>query len=232
METKELVNKKWENFKNDIKHNNRYFSGNEIVEILDKFPLKGQPIIIPYNVKTYRARIGDWTNEADTEMLGHLNNKEVIEGRCNPAGISYLYVSSSIETAIKEVRAKCTDIVTVAEILFNNLKIFSFGICRHDKIIKHLGIKDEELLCLIEIINEELSLQVDDTNKFDYIPIQFIAEYTKFKGYDGFSYRSSLTGRINYVIFNWKNEDKIKIDEKKLYKCVGGWDEINNYMKI
>lgn len=223
METKELVNKKWENFKNEIKHNNRYFSGNEIVEILDRFPREPAMRVVSPNLR-YRARIGDWTNSADSEMLAP-EDKKATEGRCNPAGISYLYVTSSIDAAIKEVRPKCTDKVTVANIIIDNLRIFSFGICRHDEIIKRLGVEDEELLCLIEIINEELSLQINDDDKFDYIPIQFIAEYTKFKGYDGFSYKSSLANGVNFVIFNWRDEYKIKVGAKKLYKCVGGLEE-------
>lgn len=76
------------------------------------------------NDKFYRARIGysgvDTYDEKQLfkplEMGRPPIEKCITPYRANPIGISYLYMASNIETALKEIRAKEGDYVTIAEI--------------------------------------------------------------------------------------------------------------------
>lgn len=92
---------------------------------------------------------------------------------------------------------------------------------------------------MIEILNEELSLEEDklisktvlcnsdNKRKLAYIPFQFISEYVRSRGIDGFSYRSSLNQNgQNYVIFNHECNPNIKITKKYEMKITNvEWDK-------
>lgn len=47
----------------------------------------------------------------------------------------------------------------------------------------------------------EISEPVSLNSEFEYLPTQVIAEYIRFKGYDGIAYSSAKTGEANYVFF-------------------------------
>lgn len=146
--------------------------------------------------------------------------------RCNPEGISSFYMASNEETAIKEIRIWYNDDITLAEIeINNNFYIWNFNFYEYE----NLGVLlrrnlNLETRYLIEILNEELSLEEDklisktvlcnsdNKRKLAYIPFQFISEYVKSRGIDGFFYRSSLNQNgQNYVIFNHECNPNIKI---------------------
>lgn len=161
----------------------------------DKIPEKLQLTCHPISFVTlYRARKGKWVNSRDEEMLAP------------PKGISSLYMASNEKTAIKEIRARYNDDITLAEIeINNNLYIWNFNFYEYEKLgvllRRNLNLETQYL---IEILNEELSLEEDklisktvlcnsdNKRKLAYIPFQFISEYVKSRGIDGFSYRNSL----------------------------------------
>ena len=83
--------------------------------------------------------------------------------RCNPEGISSFYMASNEETAIKEIRIRYNDDITLAEIeINNNFYIWNFNFYEYE----NLGVLlrrnlNLETRYLIEILNEELSLEED-----------------------------------------------------------------------
>lgn len=226
MRSYEQIKELWEEFKDDIKYKNRYFVGKEIIEILDRFDRKecnrrgrmiGPILDCCENDPLYRARIGNYyTNSdenknCDKEMLAPPKGI-ASSGRCNPEGISYLYLASNELTAINEVKPNIGDVVTVAEIFVDTTEIFDFRLYdkQNDKIKDFLGITDYELQQLIYIINDDLKSVITIENKREYLPLQFIAEYVKNKGFNGFSYASTVGNGTNYVLFDLENEIKIK----------------------
>lgn len=218
----------WENFKTEIKFENRFFFSNEFYSFLCNCFNKKMIKMFPDGTKIvfYRARIGNYLEKSDNELL-EAPAKYSGNGRCNPEGISYLYLANNIETAIAEVRAKIGDEVTIAEIEVDLSNIFSFLYYEESYIIKELNIKEDELL-LIKIINYEYSRMINSDEKYNYIPLQYISEFVKHVGFDGFLHSSSVSKNgKNLVLFN-KNKRKIVdkyviniIDEKYIYRKNG-----------
>ncbi len=58
---KDKIRELWEDFKEDLRYKNRYFSGEVIIKILDKIPDKLQPTCYPISFVTlYRATKEKW----------------------------------------------------------------------------------------------------------------------------------------------------------------------------
>ena len=235
MRSYEEIKKIWDDFKKNIKFNNRYFVGNEILDILERFYDKEsnarQMIVTFSNLKPiyYRARIGNFKNNKDEEknkdreMLAPPIGK-ACAGRCNPEGISYLYLADNLATAIAEIKPNKGDVVTVAKIRAENISWFNFGYYATDDEVtrKFMQVKDEELINLVKIINDDFKSVVTVDDKLSYLPFQYITEYLKSRDekknrvkIDGFMYDSTLGKGFNYVIFNWN--ENIEIVDKYLY---------------
>lgn len=166
--------------------------------------------LFPINTKMefFRARKGEYANSEIKDML---NPPACITnpGRCNPQGISYLYLSTDEETATAEVRGG-NEIVTVARFEVDVLNIFSF--LPFEQVYMRRFISDEKIKTLISIINAEMSQAFDEEdNGLSYIPLQFISEYIKKIGFDGFIYSSVVSKGKNLVMFN---SEKAKILER------------------
>ena len=153
-------------------------------------------------------------------------------GRVNPRGISVLYLSNNIETAISEVRPWLNQNVTIGIfILKSGLKIIN---TTNDKMILGHFLKDrpltpdEKATYVWGSINNSFSKPVRPGDEdIEYIPTQYLAEFFKTNGYDGVAYKSALTktltknglnNGLNMVLFNHKNAT---LKEKKhLVKAV------------
>jgi len=202
----------WNDFKDDIINNNRYFVKDEIRRLLEGF--KDKKMFLDNTILTfYRARIGDFVDLDDFEMLAPPKNK-ASAGRCNPEGISYLYLASNKNTAIREVRANKGDAVTVAKIDVDVSSVYSF--IKYLQEYKYWFKANEDTVNeLVALINEEFSSAINLDNKNNYIPLQYISEFVKHIGYDGFIFSSALGKGFNLVMFNWEN--KINVLSKEMF---------------
>ena len=209
-----FVHKLWEDLCIEIKEKNRFFVKDDVINILDGISYIP---LFPTGLKLafYRARVGDYINKNDSEMLAPPNGM-ACDGRCNPKGISYLYLSSDKSTAISEVKPNPFEEVTIAKLDVDLTNIFSFSIYNEEFLkimekfdVRKMGKKEVEL---INCINESMSRKIQSDNKLDYLPLQYITEYIKNKGYNGFVYASTVGSGMNLVMFNWK--DKINIIQK------------------
>lgn len=64
-------------------------------------------------------------------------------------------------------------------------------------------------------IGEYFSMPIEPSlSDIEYAPTQFISEYIKNLGYDGFVFQSSLGTGLNYVLFD---PGKVKISRADLY---------------
>lgn len=218
----------WSNFKEDIQHKNRFFSGKEITDILDKLKFFDEkknegdsimqtthPVDGKLGLLFYRARIGNYINKDDKEVL-EPPCERATAGRCNPQGVSYLYVASNEDTAIAETKPNKGEQVTVAKIRIFPKKIFSFNILeKADKLCLGSLIKTNDVRFLIGIINNDLSKVITINYIIEYLPFQFLAEYIKNRKIDVFSFSSSIAIGTNYVIFDSSNT---KVESKTLYR--------------
>lgn len=201
---KNEIKKVWEKFKTDIVYNNRYFSGISIMNILKN--MKYIDIVEKEKVKVfYRARIGSFSKLEDGAMYAP-PSKLTISGRCNPVGIPYLYLSNSKETAINETKPSIGETLTIASFEVDVSNVFSFIDNNDFSQDKSLN---EDVKYLMSLISEDLRKVITKDDKLSYIPLQFISEYIKNLGYDGFVYSSTVGSGENLVMFNWKEKCKI-----------------------
>lgn len=225
--TKEEIQSVWNRFKEEIQHKNRFFFNQDILALLEIFFAKNMMPLFSKDTKMkfYRARGGSFSREDDCEILEAPPGLPDM-GRCNPRGISYLYAAFDIPTAIVELRLKRKNnykSVTVAELEIDMGNIFSFLPYNQSYLQKALNLTEEERY-FMEIINSEFSKSVFN-NKLDYIPLQYISEYIKNKGFDGFVYSSSLSPNgINLVLFNKEKRRVLRKGEMKMKPTERGYE--------
>jgi hypothetical protein len=148
-------------------------------------------------------------------------------GRANSEGIPYLYLATSIETAVSEVRPW----------IGSELSIGSFEILSDLRVVDTSGDKARSLLSLYEFtnpngpcsgmrkrpidsytseekeeyvwgdINSAFSRPISQSDSFlKYLPLQYLSERLKMEGLDGIAYKSSLSeDGHNIAIFDPQN---------------------------
>ena len=228
---KTIAINEWENFCKYLIQKNRYILsprwGKYVTYILEGAQKREK--LYPKKTKLWRARIGSEVKENKYDFqFEPLKNKEICapppnkarEGRANPRGISYLYLSCDEDTAISEIRPYLNKQVTIATFklvedvllvdastdpsLFNVVEIIGRE--------KKLSPENREKLTWA-YINSDFSIPIaPEDNHCDYVPTQYLSELFKNKGYDGVIYRSSLNKKgCNVVLF----DDKVAVIESK-----------------
>jgi len=219
----------WSYFCSYIIKTNRYILDKHWKKFIDTilFTAAKREIILKTGTILVRARIGSHYEEKkgiDGELKiedGPLHSKDMVappadkakDGRINPRGISYLYLSNDIETAILEVRSWLGQDVSVGYFeLSTNLKCLDTS---RDKLFPcfYLTKRRPKLTPAItekyvwSEINASFSRPVSLGDEHtSYIPTQYISECFKTGGYDGIIYKSAYTEKgYNIVIFNPEN---------------------------
>lgn len=152
------------------------------------------------------------------------------DGRANPRGISFLYMSNDPETAMSEVRPWMGSMITVASLrLIRDVRLVDcFRFHRKGggyimwlmtKPPKDWNLKPspEEIEQIVwGEIDNEFSTPIDahdDTSK--YVPTQILAELFRSKGLDGVIYKSRLTKEgYNFAMFDL---DIAEVVRRKVY---------------
>jgi len=206
---------RWDHFAEEIKYKNRYFLNETIDLRLLKFLLSSLLKKYKPGKIFYRGRISNSDGFLISEM-GKPPSDKAHSGRANPNGISYLYVSTTLETTLYETRSSYLDFLSVAQFkLTDTLNVISLreisgispfvlGENLEEYVIhqKYLSRLEKELSKPIRRFDQEL----------DYLPSQYLCEYAKFLGYDAIEYGSSLKkGGINLAVFNDQ-----KLESKKV----------------
>ncbi|MAO10892.1 MAG: hypothetical protein CMC07_08425 [Flavobacteriaceae bacterium] len=213
----------WNDFKNEIKFENRY----HIQNTLDLEKLKTYFLHESFykNIKKgrifFRCRVSD-KNGFPCEKMGNPPTPELASaGRANPKGISYLYVADSLETSMYETRASLFDYVSVGEFkLKEDIKILNLRNPKDDPIYWSEIEEIENYLIyipFIQTLQKELSLPIRKRDKIlDYIPTQYISEFIKSLGFDGVEYQSSLNKEgYNIAVFV---PEKLKCFKSSVYE--------------
>ena len=219
----------WQQFCDFIVRTNRYVLNKKWADFIDTilFSSKKRETILETGTKLVRARIGSYEEEREEEngelriLSGPLPPKELMapppnktkDARINPRGISYLYLSNSVETAILEVRPWIDQEVSVGYFeIKKDLKCVDTSRDKKGTFI-YLGKgkpnlsqgKKEEYVW--GGINSSFSRPVrSEDETINYIPTQYLSEFFKTNGYDGIIYKSALTEKgYNIVLFDPKN---------------------------
>lgn len=221
----------------ELKNKNRFCNEklDNIIEFI--FSSDINKIFLKNGTHLFRARIYDYYdgdskyNDISEKIfkgydeLGsfvNLNFNAILDGRCNPSGIPYLYASNSQRCCIHEVRPSIDAYVNVAEIeISKTLKILDLSTatiaCMHPEKNRIFPEIPNGVLCqyLYELFKRPYQ------HNSDYLITQYISEKIKNCGYDGIRYESSLyRGEMNqnYVIFSYQ---KCKAINSRLFKIIG-----------
>lgn len=167
---------------------------------------------IENDITLFRARVSDTTLLAID--MGAPPAHLATSGRANPFGISYLYMASSIDTAISEVRPFNEGVVYVSEIKAigpdnRDEPLIFIDLTNPRRDISPFVFSEDEYelliysLSLLEQFSKDLSKPVKPhKSDLEYLPTQFICEYIKSLKYKGIIFNSSFGGGNNYVAFD------------------------------
>ena len=198
----------WQDFKTELKHDNRYFPKkapnyehiNGLLQYIT-LPLEEVPTYL------YRSRVNIDVAVIPIDKMGKPPEKMSTAGRANPIGIPYLYTASNIDTAIAEIRPHKGDSITVAKYkVQETLTLVDLRDPR--KSISPFAL-DENGLTQIFIdldylchLGEELSKPILPREAhLEYLSSQYLCELIKHCGFDGVVYKSSVGDGDNYAIF-------------------------------
>lgn len=202
----------WENFRDELKHRNRFFPNDAPDKsFLEPFGNYIGKILKKGSQKFYRARINTSDKPFKISAMGKPPKNLVSNGRANPVGIPYLYVASSIDTAIAEIRGHKGEVLTIVE--YQMKTYLDLADLRDPKnTISPFELNEENELEMIyknmpflTLLGNELSKPIiPRVANLEYLPSQYLCELLKHIGFHGIIYKSSISDGNNYVIFKDK----------------------------
>ncbi len=213
----------WEELRNELISKNRYFPRSSLYRKITQLDgpedfsvffkvLEQLEHSLSDDDTVYRARISD--QPLTSENMGAPPVGFANSGRANPFGISYLYMASTIDTALAEVRPFNEGEVYVSRLELNdkykNEPVIFIDLTNPRRDVSPFLFTEEEYehliysLSLLEKFSTDLSKPVKPhKSDLEYLPTQFICEYIKsLKKYKGIMFNSSFGTGINYVAFD------------------------------
>ncbi|WP_051206194.1 RES family NAD+ phosphorylase [Oceanospirillum maris] len=228
-------------FSDEVKSRNRLFLSDRSNNFLKwiEFISRSAEHILDKGSQVYRARVCEKSLEP-IEKGGMKPIKNLgSEGRANAYNINMLYLASTVDTAIAEVRPSLSEPVTVAEFnIKKDLRIFDFARLSYQDGThvmvelfnqdSELGVGKEDNLYLLRYISQQFSKPYSQRDqRREYLPTQVIAEYIKSIGFDGLCYQSQFLshdgsdkGGVNYVLFDLDSADPVNCSVWKIEKQI------------
>jgi len=201
-----------------MKSKNRFFPSIEInYEELEQL-LQYLDKKLEINEIIFRARISDASKKYTPKNMGKPPENKAKSGRANPVGIPYLYLASSLQTAIAEIRPAINDFVTVGRFKF--LSAISVIDLQDVSPFQFTDSEDFEILVnkigYLKKLGEDLSKPINPKDsELQYLPTQYLCEFIKKSGWDGVAFKSSLSDGYNLTIFS---DEKCKCTKTDLYR--------------
>lgn len=198
----------WETLRDELMYKNRYF----LNEALDKDRLEVLLSHLTTNELPevwHRARITTSGAAYTIEQMGAPPRNLASHGRANPSGIPYLYLGSSPETAIAEIRPHTGETASVAQFILQG-PITAVDLRSPRELVSPFLLEDASEVGrmradvpFLERLGNELTRPVlPRSAAIDYLPSQYLCEFIKKIGYNGVIYRSSVSNGINLALFD------------------------------
>lgn len=229
-------------FRNAVSGTDRFALSDDVRQFLDEFrsQLPERQRIVPKGFRFFRAandyeeRVDDDTGTprfsacGDDRMIPRL--QFAVEGRVNPKGIVVLYLATSSETAISEIRPWVGDWISVVRIqTTTDLKLVDLS----SSVERYHSLMWRQITeCLREPpltekeINEIVWAEVDNafsrpvgrmTTRAEYVPTQILASVVRSAGYDGLAYKSAFGGETGYNVALFST-DHVRIKSGHLFE--------------
>ena len=219
------------NFVKNVSRQRRYVWGSEVRAFLDTLlaTVRDRDTALIEGCTYYRAQHGVISEVYDDvfEILGHNSDRmtprsdRAREGRANPAGIPVLYLATTEQTAISEIRPWIGSEVSVAQFrLSRNLKALDLSV-GHRKLWM-VRIKSAPNLSVKEIdpdvkekdvwndVDQAFSRPISDSDdRADYVPTQILAEFFCDHGFNALMYRSQFGEGFNIALFDINDAEYI-----------------------
>lgn len=204
-------------FINDIQYVNRNPKDNRVLELL-KHKATNPEIILFEGADLYRSRIinkDDLVNK-EKDFYGYGKKESFVppskfsrDMRANYRYIPYLYCADDKYLSAIETRPRLSAEVSICTIAVQKrITLLDFTMKEVPKGMK--DVKKNLFMALSELFSKPV---VEDDDTLDYIPTQYIAEFSKNLGYDGIVFKSSLYKinksmeqniPVNVVVFNYE----------------------------
>jgi hypothetical protein len=169
---------------------------------------------LPGDAALWRARVGfvdrgfpltGWFEERDympltSAELGAPPPPLASPGRMNRGGVSYLYLSTTADTAVAEIRPHPGHYCSVGSFVAKR----DVRVCDLSK-LDVCDFASDALLndfLLLKSVDDAFSIPVVPEDRAEYHFPQLLADVFRHFGYDGIGYRSSVGAGRNYVFFN------------------------------
>lgn len=200
----------WESLRAELLHSNRFFPDVEfdsgrLEELLVSLVMRDSEVADNW----FRARIGKGDSFFKCANMGAPPKSISTAGRANPAGIPYLYLGSTLNGAISEVRPHSGDLVYAAEFQLNEREGIVDLRSPRNTISPFLLSDGTDLSVLragdldfLDRLGKELTIPVlPAAAAIEYIPSQYLCEFIKKCGFRGVVYTSSTGEGHNLALF-------------------------------
>ncbi|WP_148044019.1 RES family NAD+ phosphorylase [Massilia aurea] len=209
----------FDTFQRHVRFERRYVQTEPVMEFLAALAttLPGRTRSLSQGVVLYRAQIGYDEDDIEgavtitgfSERRMKPNREFCGEGRANPRGIAYLYLSNHLDTSMAEMRPQRGQMLSVAQ----------FEVQRNLNLVDCYSVEQEfgniELIfsppstqegirnAIWWQINQAFSRPISrGDSSSDYIPTQILAEFFRHHGFDGVCFKSGLGEGHNFVLFD------------------------------
>jgi hypothetical protein len=209
----------FEEFERAVKFERRYIHSKTVLDFLDalRATLPKRHRSLFKGAILCRSQVGYEEFDIEGEyMISGFNEERMKpsmdlcgEGRANPRGIPYLYLSNNENTSMAELRPHIGQMLSVAQ--FRIERDLRIADCY--SVEKELG--DIELIfnpptnqedighAIWGAINKAFSRPIARSDSSsDYIPTQVLSEWFRDQGFDGICFKSSLGDGHNFVLFD------------------------------
>ncbi len=204
-------------FADEVRYESRYIYSPKVEVFLDTLLETSRSCIktLKKDYKLWRAKLGCNFND-ENFAIPHKREKMVPlidsapEGRANPKGIPYLYLATTKETAMAEIKPYKGSKISVCEFsIQTDIKLIDFTLYETHAICSLNEPTDENKLRNVwGEINNSFSKPIKSTDySADYASTQIIAELFKNKGFDGIKFKSSLGEGHNIMLFDINNAE-------------------------
>lgn len=239
-------------FARRVQHQSRYVWGDQVKAFIDTVlaTLKDRDVVLKEGTPLYRAQLGiDYISldENKPEEPSGYNAARMkprpnrsTEGRANAAGVCVLYLGTTEQNVISEVRPWVGAEISVAQFKLKR-DLRTLDLTRgHGK--SSLGMLLDHLVNGTPLSPEqrETAVWIDIDNAFsrpvtktddaaEYVPTQILAEVFRSAGYDAIGYKSQFgENGFNIVVFNPDDADVINCAPYRVKRLDVSFEEMGD----
>lgn len=203
----------WRRYKDKLKETNHYLLKDEATDMFKNI-IGDFKFQIPIGSDYFRARIGYDTETEDPEGIPIVKKVpfksaqisappifSTAAGRLNRQGVSYLYLASSQDIALGEVRPHPGHYVSIGK--FKSKSDLLLADFRFINLFDYFD--DENNLksfLFLEDLSKELSQTVLPNESEQYLITQFLSDMIRDLKYDGIIFNSSVSNGYNLLVFD------------------------------